>query len=53
MAERAGMVVDRLRDRVFAPGGAKRLDLRFGLRQAAAMAGRPGAPDGPRDPDAR
>jgi chromosome partitioning protein len=44
MAERAGMVVDRLRGRVFAPGGAKRLDLRFGLKKAAPMAGRPGAP---------
>jgi chromosome partitioning protein len=43
MAERAGQVVDRLRGRVFAPGG-KRLALRFGLRQAARMAGRPGAP---------
>ena len=43
MAERAGLVVDRLRGRV-SPGGAKRLGLGFGLRQAAAMAGRPGAP---------
>lgn len=46
MAERAGLVVDRLRGRGpgGAPGGAKRLHLRFGLRKAAAMAGRPGAP---------
>jgi chromosome partitioning protein len=44
MAERAGLVVDRLRARVFAPGGAKRLDLRFGLKKAAAMAGSPGVP---------
>jgi chromosome partitioning protein len=44
MAERAALVVGRLRGRVFAPGGAKRLGLRFSLRQAAAMAGRPGPP---------
>ena len=44
MAERAGLVVDRLRGRVFVPGGAKRLALRFGLREAARMAGSPGAP---------
>jgi chromosome partitioning protein len=43
MAERAGLVVDRLRGRVFGPG-AKRLALRFTLAQAAAMAGRPGSP---------
>lgn len=43
MAERAGLVVDRLRGRVFA-GGAKRLALRFTLAQAACMAGRPGSP---------
>lgn len=49
MAERADLVVDRLRARVFAPGRAKRLDLRFGIGKAAAMAGRPrplGAPPG-------
>lgn len=44
MAERAGLVVDRLRGRVFAPGRIKRLELGFGLKKAAAMAGRPGSP---------
>lgn len=42
MAERAGLVVDRLRGRVFGPG-AKRLALRFTRAQAASMAGVPGA----------
>ena len=37
MAERAALVIERLRDRVFAPGAAKRLDLRFGIE---------GRPDG-------
>jgi len=40
MAERAALVVERLRDRVFAPGQAKQLDLRFSVRRAAEMAGR-------------
>jgi chromosome partitioning protein len=40
MAERAGLVVDRLRGRVFGPG-PKRLALRFTRAQAAAMAGVP------------
>ncbi len=40
MAERAALVVERLRDRVFAPGQAKRLDLSFSVRRAAEMAGR-------------
>lgn len=40
MAERAGLVIDRLRDRVFAPGEVKRLDVRFSVKRAAEMIGR-------------
>ncbi|MEO1495320.1 MAG: AAA family ATPase [Pseudomonadota bacterium] len=40
MAERAGLVIERLRDRVFAPGQTKRLDLSFTVRRAAEMIGR-------------
>lgn len=38
MAERATLVIDRLRDRVFAPQSVKRLDIRFSLAKAARMA---------------
>ena len=62
MAERAALVIDRLRDRVFAPGQAKRLELRFGIGQAARMVGRAEKtireaeaegrlPEPPRDPE--
>ncbi|WP_128255525.1 AAA family ATPase [Falsirhodobacter deserti] len=37
---RANTVIDRLRERVFAPGTQKRLDLRFNVRTAADMVGR-------------
>ena len=40
MADRATLVIERLRDRVFAPGGAKELALRFGVKKAAEMVGR-------------
>ncbi|MEL6999523.1 MAG: AAA family ATPase, partial [Pseudomonadota bacterium] len=43
MADRAALVVDRLRSRVFAGqdgAAAKTLDLRFNVKQAAAMVGR-------------
>jgi chromosome partitioning protein len=40
MAERAALVVDRLRDRVFAPGQSKRLDLTFSVKRASEMVGR-------------
>lgn len=40
MADRAALVIDRLRDRVFAPGRQKELALRFRVKQAAEMAGR-------------
>lgn len=37
---RASNVMDRLRDRVYAPGTTKTLDLRFNVRSAADMVGR-------------
>ena len=40
MADRATLVIERLRDRVFAPGGTKELALRFGVKKAAEMTGR-------------
>lgn len=40
LSTRANTVIDRLRDRVFAPGAAKTLDLRFNVRTAAQMVGR-------------
>ena len=40
LSNRASTVIDRLRDRVFAPGTAKALDLRFNVRTAAQMVGR-------------
>ena len=40
LAARAATVIERLRDRVYAPGTTKRLDLRFNVRTAAEMAGR-------------
>ena len=40
MADRASLVVDRLRDRVFAPDTAKRLEVTFSVKRAAEMVGR-------------
>ncbi|UWQ21506.1 AAA family ATPase [Jannaschia sp. W003] len=40
IARRAEVVIDRLRERLYAPGTAKRLDLSFNVRTAAEMAGR-------------
>ncbi|MGB3407487.1 MAG: AAA family ATPase [Jannaschia sp.] len=40
LANRAATVIDRLRDRLYAPGTEKRLDLRFNVRTAAEMVGR-------------
>jgi chromosome partitioning protein len=40
LSSRAGSVMDRLRDRVYAPGTTKALELRFNVRSAADMVGR-------------
>lgn len=40
LSRRAATVIERLRERVFAPGSEKRLELRFNVRTAAEMAGR-------------
>ncbi len=40
LSRRAGLVIERLRERVFAPGGQKRLHLTFNVRTAAEMVGR-------------
>ena len=40
LADRAGRVISKLRERVFAPGAEKRLELTFNVRTAAEMAGR-------------
>lgn len=40
LSTRAGSVMNRLRDRVYAPGTSKQLDLRFNVRSAAEMVGR-------------
>jgi chromosome partitioning protein len=40
MARRAGTVIARLRQRVFAPGAEKRLEIAFNVRTAAEMVGR-------------
>lgn len=40
LANRAGTVISRLRERVYAPGAQKRLDLSFNVRTAAEMVGR-------------
>lgn len=40
LSRRAATVVDRLRDRVYAPGSEKTLELRFNVRSAAEMIGR-------------
>ncbi|WP_111404656.1 MULTISPECIES: AAA family ATPase [Meridianimarinicoccus] len=40
LSSRASNVMDRLRDRVYAPGTTKTLDLRFNVRSAAEMVGR-------------
>lgn len=40
LSTRANTVIDRLRDRVFAPGTAKSLNLQFNVRSAAQMVGR-------------
>ena len=40
LSTRASTVINRLRDRLFAPGSSKTLDLRFTVRKAAQMVGR-------------
>ena len=40
LANRANTVISRLRDRLYAPGSEKTLDLRFNVRAAADMVGR-------------
>ncbi|KAJ02064.1 AAA family ATPase [Sulfitobacter mediterraneus] len=40
LSDRASTVIERLRERVFAPGASKSLDLRFNVRRAAEMVGR-------------
>jgi chromosome partitioning protein len=40
LSDRASTVIERLRERVYAPGIAKSLDLRFNVRKAADMVGR-------------
>ena len=40
LAHRASVVIDRLRERVFAPGTQKQLDVTFNVRTAAEMVGR-------------
>ena len=40
ISNRASTVIERLRDRVFAPGTAKSLDISFNVRTAAEMVGR-------------
>ena len=40
MSDRASTVLERLRDRVFAPDSEKQLELTFNVRTAAAMVGR-------------
>lgn len=40
LASRADAVLERLRDRMFAPGGDKRLELSFNVRTAGEMVGR-------------
>lgn len=40
LSNRANTVIERLRERIYAPGAAKGLDLRFNVRKAAEMVGR-------------
>ena len=40
LSRRASLVIERLRERVFAPGTQKQLDLLFNVRTAAEMVGR-------------
>jgi len=40
LSERSSTVIDRLRDRVYAPNTEKKLDLTFNVRSAAEMVGR-------------
>lgn len=40
LSDRASTVIERLRERIYAPGTAKSLDLRFNVRKAADMVGR-------------
>lgn len=40
LSDRAATVIERLRERIYAPGVAKTLDLRFNVRKAADMIGR-------------
>ncbi|WP_370402770.1 AAA family ATPase [Sulfitobacter sp. JB4-11] len=40
LSDRASTVIERLRERIYAPGAAKSLDLRFNVRKAADMVGR-------------
>ena len=40
LSRRASTVIERLRERIYSPGTAKTLDLRFNVRKAAEMVGR-------------
>ena len=40
LSDRAATVIERLRERIYAPGVSKTLDLRFNVRRAAEMVGR-------------
>ena len=40
LTRRAATVIERLRERVFAPNAEKRLEIRFNVRTAAEMVGR-------------
>jgi len=40
LSDRASTVIERLRERIYSPGTAKTLDLRFNVRRAAEMVGR-------------
>lgn len=40
LSDRASTVIERLRERIYAPGISKSLDLRFNVRKAAEMVGR-------------
>jgi chromosome partitioning protein len=39
LAHRAATVIERLREKIFAPGAEKRLELRFNVRTAGEMVG--------------
>ena len=40
LSDRASTVIERLRERIYAPGSSKTLNLRFNVRKAAEMVGR-------------